>query len=584
MPDISLALVLLKKPMEAIGAIATGKTKEIITRLKADRNIKLVHQRLGAIQKVKTIWNVDRPLTISSFYYPASIKTASGESQKLTGLDDLPANHVVLEGTVGQGKSILLRWLLGREAKSGIRIPIFIELRRVPVGAFDEFVLRAFCDLIGASVAEGEIFKAFAAEAKISLLLDGFDEIDPQQVTAIATSVERLAQLYPQMRIIITARPESGIQNSPLFDVVPIANLLPRDLPDFFNKILSRDKELARRLTAAISTVATIHKLVSTPLLATLLTIVYRAHQKIPLDFSEFYEELFQILLIRHDKSKLGYERHRRTKLSDRQIEQIFEAFCYKTKALGKTSIERAKALEVVQQAISTSKIDCNDVSFIEDVKKVTCLLSEEGGRIEFLHQSVQEFFAARYIKSRPEGVAQKIYEQLGIDSRWQNWQQELTFLAQIDRYRASKYCFIPLISKTLVYLDSSEYPASEKYLKSKISDFMSVRQECVGPENKVLSNPRYFIQAAEKPICYMFGTFESRMFSLLFGSRAWRSAFDGVTHRQQLTYTQIAERCSLSDELSKLLTGTTNHLLAELRAHASSVKWSDESEEFSNL
>ena len=126
MPDITLALALLKRPIEAVAAIATGKTKEVIVRVRASGNLKNLYQKLNATQKVKTIWNVDRALALSSFYFPAKIRTRDGVIQPLSRLDDLPNNAVVLSGTVGQGKSILLRYLLGKEIRSGLRVPLFI--------------------------------------------------------------------------------------------------------------------------------------------------------------------------------------------------------------------------------------------------------------------------------------------------------------------------------------------------------------------------------------------------------------------------------------------------------------------------
>ncbi len=583
MPDISLAIALLKKPMEALASTATGRIKDLMARLKTERNIKTVYQKLSSTQKVKTIWNVDRALTISSFYFPASITTPTGKTQQITGVDDFPANHVVLEGIVGQGKSILLRWLLGREARSGSRIPVFIELRRVPTGQFDNFVLKVFSELVGA-VPDEDLFSFFADQGKLSLLLDGFDELDPANVTEIATSVERLAQLHPAMRIIITSRPDNGIQKSALFDVVPIARLTPDKLPGFFSKILSRDKELAARLIAATAASKGIAELVSTPLLATLLTIVYRAHQKIPLDFSEFYDELFQILLVRHDRSKIAYERHRKTKLSDRHIQEIFEAFCFKTKALSKSSVERQEALAIVSQAVDAAKMECDPSNFLDDIERVTCLLSEEGGRVEFLHQSVQEFFAARYVKGRPEGVALKFYEQLSEKYRWLNWQQELSFLAQIDRYRSSKYFFIPALTETLDYLDSSSAAADGRILRDRTSDKLAVRQDTVARDGSPLPSNRYYVVNLPRVPRYLLSVFDSRAFSLLFSDPAWRKAFDSTTHGQQLTYSQIADKIGVGAELGSVLTGTVNYLLVELKNHRAAVQAFDDTQAFANL
>lgn len=52
-------------------------------------------------------------------------------------------------------------------------------------------------------------------------------------------------------------------------------------------------------ITAALLQSNSVRAVASTPLLATLLTIVYRSTQRIPNDFSEFYDQLFQILLVK---------------------------------------------------------------------------------------------------------------------------------------------------------------------------------------------------------------------------------------------------------------------------------------------
>lgn len=532
------------------------------------------------MQKVKTIWNVDRALTISSFYYPASIRTPDNRTQKLEGLNDFPANHVVLEGTVGQGKSILMRWLLGREARSGERIPIFIELRRVPIAGFDNFVVNAFSDLIG-TPADIEIFEAFAANGRISLLLDGFDELDPANESSIANSVERHANLFPQTRILITARPDSGIQNSANFDVIQIAKLTKESLPNFFNKILSRDKELAKRLIAAIQASGTISDLISTPLLATLLTIVYRAHQRIPLDFSEFYEELFQILLIRHDKSKTAYERHRKTKLSDRQMQEAFEAFSFKSKANSKSSIPRSEAINFAKDSLIAARVDCDESAFLTDVKKITCLLSEEGGRIEFIHQSVQEFFAAKYIKSRPEQVIANFYGKLLENAKWTSWKQEIIFLEQIDRYRTCKYFLIPAIKKTLDHLESQTKPAPPSILRQKITDLLGVAQEISQTPH---APPRYIVFQTRRQPYYLISMFENRVFSLLFSRPDWRLLFDGHTQNQRLKYSEIADRTDQGLQLDQTLDTCVHQLYREIKTYQNFVDEADASNTFMSI
>jgi len=576
MPDISVALGLLKKPIEALGAAATGEAKDIIARIKAEQSLKRIYQKLNSTQKVKTIWNVERAITLSSFYYPAKIRTSSGQVQAISSLDELPNNAVVLAGTVGQGKSILLRYLLGKEIRSGTRVPIFLELRRTPSLGLEAYVKSTFDDLME-TWGHPEIFDLFAKNGRISILMDGFDELDPDRMSAVTTEIEKLATKHPEVRIIVTARPHSGIENSPHFDVIPLAQLEEQDLPAFFQKILPRDKELAQRLSRAVTTPSSnVKSLASTPLLATLLTIVYRAHQKIPADFAEFYDELFQILLVRHDRAKPGYERKRRTKLSDREIQSGFEAFSYKSKSDGASSIARTRALELAAGSLAAQKLQADESHFLADIIKVTCLLQEDGGRIEYLHQSVQEFFAARYVQSRPEEIATRFYQQLIAQKRWYSWDQVLRFLSQIDKHRSSQYFFIPALEMTLAYLESDSVVASPQRLRELISDEIGVKQNMVEDQKHRKKVPKYMVHRIRGRGLYRLDWVQSNIFNLLFGqspgAKGWQACFQPSVDGVVATYTQIAAHCGMTIQLEQTLTSSVGALKSDLKFHRERV------------
>jgi len=575
MPDISAALTLLKKPLEALAGMASGEAANIVARLGAENSVKRLYGKLSSTQKVKTIWNVDRAISLSSFYYPAKIRTEQNQTQTINGIDEFPGNAIVISGTVGQGKSILLRHLLSKEIRSGSRVPLLVELRRTPPSGLGKYIRHSFDELMEIS-GHPEIFDLFAINGRVSIFLDGLDEVDPDRVQEIINDIESIAGKYPHSRIIVTARPNSAIESSSLFDVVHLAPLSKYDLQAFFAKILSRDKALALRIVTAIhESQLNISALTSTPLLATLLTVVYRANQKIPADFADFYDELFQILLIRHDRSKAGYERKRKTKLSDREIQQVFEAFCFKSRNEGTSSLRQYRALELAQESIKAQGVTCSDSDFISDVVKVTCLLQEEGGRIEFLHQSVQEFFAARYIRSRPEDLAAKFYGLVLSRASWNTWDQVLRFLSQIDKFRASKYFFIPALTQALTYLESEMKTAENSVLARKVSDIISVRQL---PNQGDSSNvPLRYVVFPSGGDIYRMNGIHAQIFNLLFTSRPgkptkWMQCFDGKTPGQSLTYTEIAARCGLGDELSELLADAVNAIRVDRSKHEAMV------------
>lgn len=589
MPDITVALALLKKPIESAGLVASGRAKDVVARLRASGNLRKLHQKLNATQKVKTIWNVDRALVLSSFYFPAKVKTQAGGIQQLMSVDDLPTNAVVLSGIVGQGKSILLRYLIGKEIKSGSRVPIHLELRRTPEQGLEYYVREVFDDLME-TAGHPEVFDLFASNGKISLLLDGFDEVDPDRSQDVLTGIESLVSRFPSARVVVTSRPHSGIESSPLFDIVPIAQLSEADFSSFFKKVLSKDKELAERITDAVLTSPTqVKQLAATPLLATLLTIVYRANQKIPADFSEFYGELFQILLVRHDRSKSGWERKRKTKLSDREIQQVFEAYCYKLKSEGSSSIARSKALDVARSALEAHQVRADEGHFLTDVVKVTCLLQEEGGRVEFLHQSVQEYFAARYILGRPDEVARSFYSLVLSQKKWATWDQVLKFLGQIDKYRASIHFYIPALRQTLAYLESLGSIAAPARLRALVADHIGIRQALLNAEGVRETKAKYGVWVTKRNSYFGMEAIHGAIFDAFFRAPnstkgRWIDCFDSDTHGQHVSYSKIAEFCGILEVLDRALWNSVERLRLELGEHEMQIRVLDDSKAFMGL
>lgn len=531
---------------------------------------------------------VDRAVALSSFYYPAKLKSKTGALQTISRLDELPTNAVVLVGIVGQGKSILLRHLLGKEIRSGTRVPLLVELRRLPPEGLAKYLHQQFDDLMETS-GHPEIFHLFAENGRLSILIDGFDEVDPERTQEVVTALEALALRFPASRIVVTSRPNSGIESSPHFDVIPIAPLSEDDFAGFFLKLLPRDRDLATRITkAVIASPAQVKQLATTPLLATQLTVVYRAIQRIPGDFTEFYDELFSILLVRHDRSKKGWERKRKTGLSDREIQQLFEAYCFKSKVAGASSVPRSRALELVAAAAESTRLVCNEVHFLHDIEKVTCLLQEEGGRIEFLHQSVQEFFAARYIVSRPDTLAHDFYCFLLEEGRWKLWDQVLRFLNQIDRYRASKHFYIPALRSTVRMLTPPVGPELE-HLRAVCAGSIGVNQVLNKPDGTPYPEPKYFIHIANERHLLRQSQIDSRMFDTLFGvanktGGRWASLFDKATHGQLKSYSEIALGCACQDDLDAALLDSLSLIRSELADHVERVRTYDESRKFMGL
>lgn len=569
MPNIAPALALLKKPIEDVYEVAKGASKEKIQLLRAQARVKDLYTRLASTQKVKTIWHTERALSLSTLFHPVSIRSANGAIQKVVALEDFPDNQVVIAGTGGQGKSFFIRFLVGKEIRSGKRIPLLFELKNY-VGPSLEAELSGELDTLVNLDSSGKVFDSFASAGRLSIFLDGFDEVDPEKIRDLGDQIQRLSEKYPDVRLVITSRPDSGVEYLRSFVVFNISPLTLSELPFFYKKII-RDVEFTKRLVAAIEvSPVQIKDLISTPLLATLLAMSYKSSQRIPPDFVEFYDQLFQVLFVRHDASK-ALHRPRKSRLSDREIQLAFEAFCFRTRKGGSPPLTWSAAVDAAEEAVKAVGINADAGDVLTDVQKVSCLLVKDGPKLDFAHKSVQEFFAARFIRSRPENVAASIYRKFHEAGKWMAWRPEIIFLEQIDRYRAFQNFFIPDIRGTLDQLEEGRRALGKPGLVEYVGASLAVRKVV---KNSPSGTPQTYFHVFKKHGIKTMHVeeVEQRAFTRLFGyisprSIPWNQEFLRSPALQERSYFEIAQDMGIVEEFEKTVRSSIDDLIRRLAA-----------------
>lgn len=89
------------------------------------------------IEVIPTIYQKEQPNKLRSYYYPSKVFKKSEKKKVYRNVDiygDFSTDTaVVIEGTVGQGMSILLRHLHIAELNHGTTIPIFVELKDIKI-------------------------------------------------------------------------------------------------------------------------------------------------------------------------------------------------------------------------------------------------------------------------------------------------------------------------------------------------------------------------------------------------------------------------------------------------------------------
>ena len=452
-----VATQLLRRTADDFYEFAKGKVTLTVDKARIQRRIPDLVNRINSYRMVKTLWQMERPVDIEEFYCASNVlipknqktirirRDSPKQRNKIDCVSDFgDIGNIVIKGIAGQGKSIFLRHLFIREFQTGQRIPVFIELRKIQKGESLLHHISQFLEVLDLNISPA-LFHVLSRSGKFAFFLDAFDEIPEECRLGILNELEHLAGVSTNCPFIVTTRPDSGIEMSSLFTLTTLDNLRGNEYKSLFTK-LSATQQFANTLIKAINArKETVCDLLCTPLLVTLLIIQYTSVQKLPEQMADFFESIFSILLYRHDRSKPGFVRQRHCSMNDSQYRSVFDAFCFELMKNDKSQLSEAEVNNASSTAMRIFNLNDDPTKFIDDIIRITCLLLREGDEYRFIHNSVHEYYAATFIKSRPEGVAKSFYDLYVTNVRVLSWRNVIACLSEIDPYRYTKYCLLPL-------------------------------------------------------------------------------------------------------------------------------------------
>lgn len=472
---------------------AKGATRKALDRWATASFPKKLARQLATIDSVRTIWSPEKNVSLRSFYYPSKVKTLNDPSAQLDSITDLGEGSMVIQGIVGQGKSVLLRFLSLQELlrPDNPRLPVFLELRKVtkttPLRQAIYKSLSAYSITV-----DDSLFEYLAASGRIVLLLDGFDELETPLVRDTTLELEHLGEQFPDLQIIVSSRPNNEVQKLSSFRVLEIAPLRAEDYSPFLKALNLSAVRIADITHAIKSSPSKVASLISTPLMLTLVVFVYQSEKQIPADLPEFFDRLFYTVFTRHDKLKAAFQREHYSGLSERKLQALFEAFCFMSLQLGSSRTlspaQFTEAFELAQDYIEGSK--CSEIHFRKDITKVACLMLEEGvGDTTFLHKSIAEYYSAAFVKGSDDAFASRFYAE--ASKNWSHWQECLRFLQSIDPYRFAKYFAIDNLKGALPLFEQFAACKNGKQISGKLPNWM--KRAYVAYRAPASGDQRYF-------------------------------------------------------------------------------------------
>lgn len=403
-------------------------------------------QDLERLRSVRTIYHPDK-LDLLDFYYPLRLSTHDEHSFTPKGLSDLIQwGPVLVEGTAGQGKSILMRYICSAAIVDATFLPLFIELRTVtPDTSVTDLItvsLKTYRIRIHENSLDTLLHKGFLA-----LFFDGLDEVSSKCSAKVSAELDQLAQDYPDTPIVVSSRPEESLSFSPHYKRLKVDYLVEEDVEPLVIQLMQGNEHQDGLLQNLGECRHDIISLLNTPLMVTLLVCSYESRQVLPNEFREFFERLFPLVWERHDQAKLNFDRERRCSLSPDDMRRMFCAYSFVTANRGATSVSISEARSFVGEASGVSNVSVDADAFLADIRSITNFLVKDGNRLAFLHRTLQEFHAACLLRDTKElHHLRAFYKQVQEKHRLIDLKGLIGFLSQIDQARFCSEFLSPML------------------------------------------------------------------------------------------------------------------------------------------
>lgn len=404
---------------------------------------------------LKTILNGNTPVYFYDVYFPLSINYL-GRKISTDNADNLFQNHryITITGDAGSGKSTLMKHLFLQTIKEKSGIPVLIELRSLNNTEENliEFIKRTI--EVNELACNQKILERLLEKGKFIFFLDGYDELNSSKRNNVVAELKSFIEEFNSNKFIITSRPYTNIEFFPLTFNFQINDLSLSDVEGFIHKQLNEEKELANKIVESINQNKTKHirNFLKNPLLLSLYILTYQSNAEIPPKKHIFYRRVFDALFSEHDsKSKLGYIREKTSKLLQEEFEYLLKTFSFLSFFESKFNFDKDYIYHKFKIIKSKNeKLSFDNQKVIEDLKSAISLWVYDNGLISFTHKSLQEYFAALFIKelnpSEKERMYERIINRFSSVKNLSEIENFLSILQEMDTLYFDKHYYYPLL------------------------------------------------------------------------------------------------------------------------------------------
>ncbi len=364
-------------------------------------------------------------------YRKAKHRSFEGKKQsKRSGLEVANEKQFLMVlGGPGAGKSTFLR-RVGLEALKGKKgkfkhccIPVFIELKEFRSHNINiEEKIAAEFRICGFPDPE-KFTKRALEQGKLLILLDGLDEVPTEHGNEAIKQIQNFVDLYDKNRFITSCRVAAYRYNFRRFTDVAMAEFDDEQIKAFITNWFSFDSRVGedcwKKLNSPENSAA--KELTQTPLLLTLVCLLYQRAGKFPTKRATLYEKALRVLLeewagekgIPQEEIYKGLD----TRLKETMLSEIAHT-AFQEDRLFLPCREVADQIKAFLEKVLTEEKRIHGENVIQSIEVQHGILVQRAeGIYSFSHLTLQEYLTAQYIDDHRQ-IEQLVTEHL-TDSRW---------------------------------------------------------------------------------------------------------------------------------------------------------------------
>lgn len=300
--------------------------------------------------------------------------------------NEIDEKRMIIWADAGMGKSTTLQYLAYKDAyeilhnKKELPIPVYIPLKLQTDRNIS--IENTIYSVLG---VDDELGHVLLLSGRITLFLDGVNEILKDLREQKRREIENIIKTYPDIFIIISNRPQ--LYNE--FNKVPVFQLLKMDEKQIklFLEKNTDDEKIRKKILDNVQKNKSLEKMISTPLMLWMLINVVEERGDIPERKTIMIEEFMHRL----------YKREA-LKDTDFNIDEIDSLLRYlgaesynlndSNAGMNRTQVEKILLKRKNEYGFSTSI-----TYFLDTVTKLN-ILAKDGKQFSFAHQEYQTYFA----------------------------------------------------------------------------------------------------------------------------------------------------------------------------------------------